>query len=203
MKTKDEILEFGKEKYQQLKTAVDELEVQLNLGKKEAEKVFEREKSRLSEFIKEQREKMDKAGDLAEDKRNELVDRFEKLESKLEEKTEDSKEKFDDYKKEVMDRIHELEGSLQDAEKDFDTAFRKQLLKFKGTLDAYRVQVALASMEAREEVEEKRQELRTKVSEIKQKLQNREEAEDRVKQFTKEMQESFNHMKRAFTDLFG
>jgi hypothetical protein len=98
MKPQKEILEFGKEKLQQLKTIFEELEVQMALGKKEAKEVFEREKKTLTEFITQQKDKLKEAGEVAEDHRRELIDKFNTLEAVLSEDVSTSKRRYDTYK---------------------------------------------------------------------------------------------------------
>jgi hypothetical protein len=202
MKPQKEILEFGKEKLQQLKTIFEELEVQMALGKKEAKEVFEREKKTLTEFITQQKDKLKEAGEVAEDHRRELINKFNTLEAVLSEDVSTSKRRYDTYKDKVLKNIYELEFAQKQAYGEVRSSIREQLDQFKARLDAYRVQLALSKMDNIEELEARKAEIKEKVAEMREKLQQEEESGGKLNHFVDEVSASFDHMKKAFSDLF-
>ncbi|MBK7870769.1 MAG: hypothetical protein IPJ74_08810 [Saprospiraceae bacterium] len=203
MRPEKDIMEIGKEKLQQLKTVFDELEVQLALGKAEAKEVFEREKKNLNQFVNEQKIRFKKEQKVAEDKWDELLARFESLEASLSAETATDKALYDAQKEKTLRSIYELEHTMKEAYGDLGATFREQLDAFKARLDSYRIQLALSEFDNAAEAENRRNELKEKVNEIRERMQKEEEEANKVDDFVSEMSTSFDHLKKAFSDLFA
>ncbi|MDX1939197.1 MAG: hypothetical protein SFU99_01515 [Saprospiraceae bacterium] len=203
MRPEKDILEIGKEKLQQLKTVFDELEVQLALGKAEAKEVFEREKKNLNQFVNEQKIRFKKEQKVAADKWDELLARFESLEANLSAETATDKVLYDAQKEKTLRSIYELEHTMKEAYGDLGATFREQLDAFKARLDSYRIQLALSEFDNAAEAENRRSELKEKVNEIRERMQKEEEEANKIDDFVSEMSTSFDHLKKAFSDLFA
>lgn len=198
-----DLLEAGKEKVTQLKSFLDELEVQLALGKAEARDVFEREKKNLNQFLNEEKVRLQRMNEMAEDHRRDLQMLFEKLEASLYKDFPTNKRKFDAFKKESLQAIYELEAGLKEAYGDVGEEMQRKLDEFKAKLDAYRIQLALGSLEEETELTERRESLQKSIGEIRTRLAERTSQSGKVEHFVDEINESFEHFKKAFSDLLN
>lgn len=203
MKGEKDILDIGKDKLQQLKTTFEELEVQLALGKAEAKEVFEREKKNIGEFINEQKARFKKEERVAEEHWDDLLEKFEALEANLNLETPDKKSAYDEMKKNTLRTIYELENTIKQTYGEVGTTFRAQLDQFKTKLDGYRIQLALSEFGKQSDGDNRRLELREKLSEIKDRMHKEEEDSNKMDDFVHEMSNSFDHLKKAFSDLFA
>ncbi len=202
MKSKNDIIELGKEKLQQLRTIFDELEVQLALGKAEAKEIFEREKQNMSQFIEEQKIRFRKEQALSEEKWQQLLAAFEALEVELNAETPAEKSAYDEQKSKTLQRIYELEHTMKESYGDLGASLREQLDAFKARLDAYRIQLALSEFGDQEAAESRRFELREKVIEIQAYMRKQEADANKIDDFVSEISTAFEHLKKAFSDLF-
>ncbi len=202
MKSKNDIIELGKEKLQQLRTIFDELEVQLALGKAEAKEIFEREKQNVSQFIEEQKIRFRKEQALSEEKWQQLLVAFEALEVELNAETPVEKSAYDEQKSKTLQRIYELEHIMKESYGDLGASLREQLDAFKARLDAYRIQLALSEFGDQEAAESRRFELREKVIEMQAYMRKEEANANKIDDFVSEISTSFEHLKKAFSDLF-
>nr|AWJ66128.1 hypothetical protein [uncultured bacterium] len=202
MALQQNFLEIGKGKLTQAKAFLEELEVQLALGKAEARDTFKEEKKNLSSFLNQQKANLKKAGQIADENKLELLKTFEDLEAVLGKDIPSNKRKFDQQKKETLAKIYELEYNLREAYGDVSTALQKQLDEFKVKLDAFRVHLALGSFEDEAVLIKRKNELQQTVDALRLKLQEEAVAGDRMEHFMEEISESFDHMKKAFSDLF-
>lgn len=203
MKAGKDMKEIGQEKLQQLKTVFEELEVQLALGKAEAKEVFEREKKNLNEFIHEQKIRFKKEEKMAVEKWEDLLKKFEQLEAELSKETATKKKAYDKQKQETLRSVYELENAIKEAYGELGATLREQLDLFKAKLDAYRIQLALSEFDNAGEADNRRVELKEKIGEIREKMQKEEEQANKVDDFVSEMSASFDHLKKAFSDLFA
>jgi len=203
MKGNKDLMELGKEKLEQMKTVFEELEVQLALGKAEAKELFEREKKNMNEFINEQKLRFKKEEEIAEEHWDNLREKFETLEANLAEETPEGKEAFDAVKEKTLRSIYELESAMKEAYGEIGGKMREQLDQFKAKLDSYRIQLALSEFGSEDEGNVRRDELRQKVEEIREKMSKEEKDASKLDDFVNEMSASFDHMKRAFSDLFA
>lgn len=194
---------MGKEKLTQMKVFLDELEVQMSLGKSEAKDAFERERKNFQKFISDQKEQFKEAGKETENHRKTMVEKFEKLESFLEKEPALSKKKFDADKKATLKAIYELEFIIKEAYGEVGKTMQSRIDNFKGKLDTYRVQLALGEYEDAAELESKKESLRKAVGNITEKLRKEENASEKIEHFAEEVNESVEHLKKAFSELFS
>lgn len=194
---------MGKEKLTQMKVFLDELEVQMALGKSEAKEAFERERKNFQSYIREQKDQFRQAGKEAESHRKVLTQKFEALESILAHEMATSKTKFDQDKKKTLKAIYELEFSIKETYGEVGSTLQKKLDSFKGKLDAYRIQLALGEYEDAAELESKKEALRNAVTPITDKLRKEENASEKIEHFAEEVNESVEHLRKAFSELFS
>lgn len=203
MTLQSDLMEMGKEKLTQMKVFLDELEVQLALGKSEAKEAFERERKNFQQYINDQKEQLKKVGKEAESKRKQLTEKFEELEQHLKKEPAASKHKFDLEKKSTLKVIYELEFLIKETYGEVGTLMQGKLDSFKARLDAYRIQLALGEFEDVAELENKKAVLLDAVSKIAEKLRKEENASQKIDHFANEINESIVHLKKAFTELLA
>lgn len=203
MALQTDLIEMGKEKLTQMKVFLDELEVQMALGKSEAKDAFDRERKNFQQYISDQKEQIKQVGKEAENHRKTLAEKFENLENLLKKEIATSKTKFDLDKKSTLKAIYELEFTIKKAYGEVGTAMQNKIDSFKGKLDAYRIQLALGEYEDIAELESKKEALRNSVAKITDKLRKEENASEKIDHFADEINESVDHLKKAFSELFS
>jgi len=202
MALQKDIIAAGQEQASRLKTFLDDLEVQMALGKMEAKDAFEREKKNLNRFIQDEKAVLEKMDQEASSHRASLWKAFGKLESVLTRPFATTKRKFDKDKKETLQVIYELEAGLKEAYGDVRPSIQELLDKVKSKLDTYRVQLALGSIEDESALASKKVELTQAIAALRERLQKDRLSKGKLNSFVDEMGESFEHFKRAFSDLF-
>lgn len=203
MTMQDELIEVGKEKLTQMKVFLEELEVQMALGKSEAKEAFERERKNFMQFITDQKEQFKKSGKEAESRRKDLFRKFEALEMELDKEPATSQKKFDMMRKDTLHAIYELELAIKEAYGEVGLKMQAKLDAFKARLDAYRIKLALGEYEDLAEMESKKEDLRVAVDAILDKLRKEESASEKIDHFADEINASVEHLKKAFSELFS
>ena len=203
MSLQDELLELGKNRLTQVKMVLDELDVQLALGKAEAKETFNRERKNFLNFLSEQKAQVKKTVEASAVHRQELNGRFEALELLLNLETAADKPKFDQQKKDTLHAIYQLEHTMKEMGGSANSLLQARLDGFKATLDAYRISLALAEFEDLENLDNRRNDLKSAVAAIREKLKKEENAGEKIDRFASEAGEAFDHMKKAFSELFS
>jgi hypothetical protein len=197
----DEMFETGKERMSQLKTWVEELEVQLALGKAEAKEVVERERKNLSLYMQEQKKRMKEAEDRFEDTKADLIEKFDKLEDRLGKDMADNKEDFDAQKRDILEAIYDLEQTIKDKYGMMADDMREQLDHFKTKLDGYRVQLALGKYEMEDVLEEKKADIRSAITGVRERM--RKETPDKLDIISDEVGIAADHLRKALKEVFS
>jgi len=203
MSLQSNLVAIGKEKSMQMKALVEELELQMALGKAEARDVIKEEQKNLRKFISQQKVEMNRSEATANEHREVLNKKFMDLETVISKELPTTKRKFDAYKKASLQAIYELEYQLKESYGDVSPAIQEQLNKFKIKLDGYRVQLALASLDDEAQLNNRKAELQVAIDGIQEKMNKEIEDRGKVEHFVDEITESFDHMKKAFSDLFS
>ncbi|MEY3053134.1 MAG: hypothetical protein RLY31_2919 [Bacteroidota bacterium] len=203
MTIQQEFIEMSKERLTQMKVLLDELQLQLSLGRAEAVDIFDRERKNFQQFIRDYKEQLRQENLKTVEHRDKLVRKMEELENALETALATSKKKFEQDKKSVLHAIYELESELRETYGELGQTLQDRLDSFKGRLDAYRVQLALAEYDAKDELEEKKMALRNSVNSLIEKIRNETSVSERVDHFSSEVNQSMDHLRKAFSDLFS
>ncbi len=198
-----DIREAAREKLEQLKKVFEELEVQLSLGKKEAQETFEREKKNFQEFVEGQRERFKAEEEKVTTLRQELLARLEALRAALQVAAPEESEAYNIYKDKLLQNVYALEGTMKEAYEVLRFRLREQLDQFKAKLDAYRIQLALSDFDKKDSVDEKRKALEEAITATIQLFKEEERRGDKLETFTEEVSASFEHLRRAFVELFS
>ena len=202
MNLQKEITELGKSKIQQWRAVMDELEVQLALGKAEAKDLIEREKKTISTYIEKQRAQMNAEDQKVSKKQQALKIMLEDLYKTLEADLAKSKRAYTRNKKEILKSIHLLESNIRENASDYDLWLGENMDELKDSLDDYRIALALGTYESVEEIKNPTQDLRTDLQKSMEKITRLLYPEgNKVSHFINEISDSLEHLKRAFSDL--
>ena len=195
------IFEKVKHQAQNLKSLVEEIQVQIALGKAEAKDKIEEEKKLLSQYFNKQRREMEKQSALVNKERRIFLEHIEKLECKLLEEVPTDPEDYDDYKLGILEMIYKLEEDVRDYYPALSNDLKGELDTFKGKLDAFRVNLALHDKDNPERIEGIREDFTDKLEEIRDKLGKKQAAESKLDHFVDDIAHSFSYFKRAIEDL--
>jgi hypothetical protein len=202
MALQEDFLNLTKGKLTQAKAFLEELEVQMALGKAEAKDAFQSERKNLSKFLNKQKALLKDVEKISAEHKKTLLTSLENLEAQLATELPTTKGDFDKFKKGTLEIIYRLEANLTEAYGDLSDAVQEELDDFKVKLDAYRVKLALGDIKDQEALVKRKSELQEEMSELRKMLQKESSAGDRMDLFTEEINQSFTHMKKAFSDLF-
>ncbi|HMR44771.1 MAG TPA: hypothetical protein PKC40_13095, partial [Saprospiraceae bacterium] len=202
MKNQTEFSEFVKDQLRQWRAILDDMEVQMNLGKAEFKETFEREKKNFEEFVKKQREQMKSYAEKNEAKQKMLRDSFEALKMKLDEKGWlENEAEFKNQQPEVLCRVFELENALRENAFQLDFLLRQNVETFKPLLDNFRLKLALLAFESVNELEKPMEMVKDQIEKILEKFDRRDTQDEKIDQFMDELTTSYEHFKKAFTGL--
>lgn len=199
----DEILQVGKDKATRLKSYLEELEVQMALGKAEARDAFEKEKKTFRNYMNSYQTKLAENENLASENRMNLNVKFAALDSLINQEFPTQKRSYDKFKRETLQAIHELEFGIKEAHGDVGLKTQMALDRFKDKLDTYRVQLALSEVKPEESLNNRKAELHEAIVKIQNNLNKEMEAGSKMDNFVEEVSESLDKMKKAFSDLFA
>lgn len=191
---------------------VDELEIDLDLDGIAVEDYFEKGKNELKDALDALKEKVDNVK--LNDKANDLKGKLEHLQVQLALGKAETKDAFEDQKgkletaiADLSKKVDEWEEAVEAKTDDITASLKERTSKFQTKLDMMRLHYHLAQADARDEMEEKRKALRTRIHDTKTKLAAAKEKEggeeskwDEVKE---ELGESYNHLKNAIKGLFS
>ena len=201
MRAEKDFFELGKEKMDQVKAFVEELEVQIALGKAEAKDAFEREKQNFMDFVEGQRNRIKQEEELRAERLDALESKIETFAELLVEPAPETVEAYDRAKEALLRNVYQVEAALKDAYSEAGARLRPYLDNFRNVLDAYRIQLALSSFEIRDEVKPKKEVLDVALAELMGRFRADEKSDDKLQQFTAEMETAFDHMKKAVKEL--
>ena len=203
MTLQDELLDIGKERLTQMKVLLDEMQVQMALGKSEAKDIFERERKNFMSFVSEEKNMLRRTGEAAAKHRQTLMDKFDALDARLAKATAENKRQYDVQKRETLHAIYSLELAMKEAYGDVGMALQAKLSAFRSKLDDYRIKLALGEFEDEATLELLKPELVAAIADIRERLKKETGASEKIDSFTNELSTSFDHMKQAFANLLS
>jgi hypothetical protein len=187
MTLQDELMDIGKERLTQMKVLLDELQVQMALGKAEAKDIFERERKNFMQFVSDEK----------------MMEKFNALDVRFAKASAENMRQFDVQKRETLHAIYELELAMKEAYGDVGMALQAKLDAFRAELDDYRIKLALGELETASELEMLKSELVEAIESIRKRLEKEVGAGEKIDSFSNEISTSFDHMKKAFSKLLS
>lgn len=193
----------------QWQSKIEELELQLTLGKAEAFDKFEDKKKNFQKSINELKSKTGQFDHLSKEKATALKSRLEELHVQLNLGKAETKEIFEEQKHKIDKSMSQVKNAIEDFREDagetFEetrTEFEESVEDFKTKLETFKLHYALGKAELKDELENRRKDLQSSVNELKQKIhQIDESSEAKWDEFKSEMADSFSHAKKAFEGL--
>jgi len=188
---------------------LDELEVQISLGEKELEDAFEKGKTNFKSFVDEASKTVEGLGNT--EAATNLRTKLDELRVQLALGRAEGKDAFEAQKDALDKKLNETqqaykawEGEAGDKANDLKGAFAHRVEHFRTQTDMMKVQLHLGVADAKDEWEEAKKEVSTKINDMKRFLAERnEEGEKRWEEFSGEMTEAYSHIKGAMKKLFS
>jgi hypothetical protein len=189
-----------------LKTTVEGLNVQLHLGKADAEKAFEEQKANLRDWAVKMSSRIDEAKELNKDQAAQIKSTLEDLRVQAALGKATSEDLLREQQKELKMRLEQLRSDSDlvfGTTKEHSDAFLEDLsLKlhdYQIKFDIFKLQLQLAKMEGEQEWEKRRKEAEVKLQEFQKDLETRaEEASGKLENFSNEMSQAWKHVRKAF-----
>ncbi|MCC6725760.1 MAG: hypothetical protein IT258_14720 [Saprospiraceae bacterium] len=203
MTLQDELLDIGKERLTQMKVLLDELQVQMALGKAEAKDVFDKERKNFLQFMSEEKNMLRRTGEAATKHREVLMEKFNALDARLAKETAENKRQYDVQKREILHAIYNLELAMKEAYGDVGMALQVKLNAFRSKLDDFRIKLALGEFEEGGALDTMKPELVDAITDIRERLKKEAGASEKIDSFANEISTSFDHMKKAFANLLS
>lgn len=204
MKTQTEFKNQIKETLNELKGLFEEMEVQVNLGKKEAKEVFERERQNFTQFVRDQRQQWRRFGMMSEENLAKIKESLHTLYTLLVEGTPEIQADFQVWKDKRLHAIYELEFLIREIQPGINETEKEVINDLKVKLDVYRIHLALSTFEKTGDLITYAEELRVQLDKTIHFFENEvDDSWERVENFKEELGTSFEHLKKAFGGLMG
>lgn len=188
---------------------LDDLEVNLSLGEEEIADAFEAQKSRMKGLLDEATKKVE--GLEMGEKTKGMQQKIDELRLQLALGRAETRDAMEAQRKNLASSLHQVESEYAkvkdaagDKAKEMSSSMGDGLDRFKTQLDMFRLHFHLGQAEAKEEMEEKRNELKEKVRSMKASISEKtEEAEDKWDGIGEELGEAYGHFKSALSKMFS
>jgi hypothetical protein len=204
MKNTEEFVTEAKTTWNKLKTEVEQLQVQLALGRNEAKDVFEREWKKFAGFLDDQSHRIQRRSYWASHLLDEMGQRAGALKNALKQAAPDNEKTFSSWRENVLRIIYELEFIVDKLFPVMNDEEKELLSSFRIKMEVYRTQLVRYSFVELPELNTQAANLADKADDI---LVWRDRdavyAQEKFQQFGQEISTSFDHMKKAFQGLFG
>jgi uncharacterized protein involved in exopolysaccharide biosynthesis len=190
---------------------LDDLEFDLDMKGMNVADYFEEGKAELKEAVDGLKEKVEKIS--GGEKAQSLKGKLEHLQVQLALGKAETKDAFEEQKgkletaiSDLGEKLDEWEAAVEEKTDDITVGIKEKTEGFRTKLDMMRLHYHLAQADARDELEEKRKALRTRIHETKTKLKSADEKEgdeeSRWDEVKEELGESFSHLQNAIKGLF-
>ena len=204
MKFQEELIERGKSTIEKWRTILDELEVQLALGKAEAKEALVREKETISKYISDQKAQFEAGEIKAVQKKKDWKAEYENLYMLLNEDWGRTKTSYKKKKEALLRSLHEMELALKKYYSEVTPLTGGEVMELKESMDAYRIKLALSTYENFSELTDEQDALQEVLERIINKLNKQLYPEERkIEHVLEEISASFDHLKRAFNELLS
>lgn len=177
-----------------LKAIVQELQLQLTLGKAEALDELERQKKNLQATVNEIKQKVESDP--------KVKARLEELQVQLALGKAETRDMFEEQKVKLISLINEVEKSLEKNYPDLMEKAEALFTRLKTRLEIGRVHFALGTADAKDELEKLGKVLSKDFNEVIAKLEKKKNLSDiKWEDVSEEIQDAYTHIKNAFTRL--
>ena len=215
MSTVKEIREAVDAKLDKWEAQATALEAQLELNKADVVKRVEEQKGKLEQVAQSIRDKIDAAGDCAEETKAKIRTSFDHLQVQLALGVADTRDAYQDWKQKVQSSVAAFEAELDQAAVEIEPAvqaeldslmkeFVKQVDKLEAEIDAMQSQFDEDKARAKADFEKYKKELQSKIDAYKNELdEKRKTAADKLGTFESELSAGVTQIKDAVSKLFS
>lgn len=208
MKQEKTFREKVQERLEKWKGELEELQLQLNLGSKEAQDSFEEQKKYFRDWIEKNRHRIDEIEDEIGDEGNNLREKLKDLNITLEKGKAETEEAFSEQKQRISklmqqfrERLSEVGDGGSEKVKNLMEDWDEDITKFRTRLDLLALQFRLGMKEAGVEMEEIRAEAREKLAELKKKIAaSSEESGEMWETVRGDVKDAFNRLTGLFQE---
>jgi len=215
MSTVKEIREAVDAKLDKWEAQATALEAQLELNKSDVIKRVEKQKGKLEQVAQSVRDKIDAAGDCAEETKAKIRTSFDHLQVQFALGVADTRDAYQDWKQKLQASIAVFEADLDVAAKEDDAAlqdeldalmadFVKEADALEAEVDAMQSQFDEDKAHAKEDFEKYKQDVQSKIDAYKNELdEKRKTAADKLGTFESELSSGATQIKDAVSKLFS
>ncbi|MDY6942804.1 MAG: hypothetical protein SVU69_07295 [Pseudomonadota bacterium] len=191
------------------------LELQLQLGRKEALDRFEDEKQRLTERLEAMEKRFEETTGIADDMRDSVRGQVEHLRVQLALGRAETRDAYQEQRKNILAGIRSLEERLDSAGHQLGQenaerleAVTKDLIRaadrLVAELEALEYQFEVGATTARQQLDDLRKDVVTRAQSIRKRLREQgSKAEDKMEAFEKDISQAASQAKQAFKKLFS
>ena len=190
-------------------------QAQLELNKAQVKERVKQQKQRLEEIAQQVKDKIDAAGDYADETKDKVKASFENMQVQLALGVADTRDGYQEWKKKVQSSIagfeKEVEVALDEKGAQLDAgldalkdAYVKQTSAWEAEIDAMQAKFQEAKASSKADFEKYKQDAQSKINEYKQELnEKRKLAADKFGDFEAELSSGATQMKDAIKKLFS
>jgi hypothetical protein len=195
-----------KDYLEDLKSTVERLNVQMHLGKADAEKAFEEQKANLRDWTMKMKSRVDEAEELSNEQSEKLKIALEELRLQAALGKATTKDMLKDQQHELKTRMEKLRSDLdivfETSKEQSDELLEELSLRlhdYQVKFDIFKLQLQLAKMEGEQELDKRKKEASIKLQELQKDFEKRaEEASGKWENFSGEMSQAWKHVRKAF-----
>ena len=204
MKNREDIVSEHKLPWNGTKSNLEELGLQFRLGRNEAKDAFDREWKKLSGFLDEQSNRLRRQGYWANQLMGELEEQTKALMAVLKLPAPELERAYDSWRDGLLRNIYTLEFIIGELYPVLETDERALLGTFRIKMELYRTRLLMTALGDLSSLTPQVNQLMSSIEEVMM-WRDRDSAfaRERIQRFGKEIGTSFDHMKKAFTGLFG
>lgn len=184
--------------FKQAATELEELQLQLALGKSEAKDKFESMKKRFNGLLHDAELKTDDVKEWADDMRT----KFDELRVQLALGKAETKEAFETQRKKINSKIHDVENYIQAHPKLARTYdyLQTEFERIKLELEILAVNFQLATTKSNDSIQKRREEMAAIIKGLQDGLEKHKNGEEPTRQenFRNEIKQAYHHLKAAF-----
>mgnify|MGYP003650843838 FL=1 len=189
-----------------LKSVVEGLNVQLHLGKADAEKAFEEQKKNLQDWTAQMSSRIDNAKDLSEENATKIKVALEELQVQAALGKATSKDLLKEQQREIKRLLERLRsdvdlvfGTSREQSSEFLEDLSLRLHDYQVKFDIFKLQLHLAKAESELEFEKQKKEAVIRLKELEIQIEKRKiEASEKWEHFSDEMTTAWKHVRKAF-----
>ena len=206
MSEKESMMDRAKERLNKMRASVEEMNLQMHLGAKEAKDEFEKQKGNLAHWAEETSKKVGEMKDVSEEKVSQMRQALDELRVQAALGRAEGKEAMEEQQKNlsstlssIKSKMTELYGSSEESVKSFADQVEDKLEDYHTRFDMLKVQAHLGKQELESAWEERKKDITQKISELSKKIDEQtDKTEDAWSNFSNEIKESWTHLRKAF-----